>query len=325
MIKRIIVLIVAFGLLSAPLQAEDQKSNKAARIGWLGNTYGLDKVFLDELSKLGWVKGKNFVMEYRSAGKEFKRLPALAEELVRLKVDVFVTVHTVDTHAAKNATTSIPIVFTIVSDPVGDGFIKTHARPGGNLTGVNTDYIEIMGKGLQLLKEAVPEASRVAYLWNPAHGRLALRGLEKMEAASKRLGLKLQSLEVRDPKDFEPAFSAMTREHANALFVLPGPLTNSNMKRIADLALRHRLPMATNGAVNWATRFGALMAYTIDLLPVYRRVAHFVDKILKGAKPADLPVEMQTHYKFAINLKTTKALDITIPQSLLIQATEVIE
>lgn len=326
MMLRITALIVTFalGLLTAPLPAEAQQPGKVYQIGWLGATYRLDKAFLDELSKLGWVEGENFVVEYRSAGKEFERLPALAAELVRLKVDVIVAVHTVDIHAAKNATTSIPIVFTIPSDPVGDGFIESLARPGGNLTGIFANYLEIQGKTMQMLTETLPGASRIAYLHNPVHGRIVRRALQEAQAAAKTLRVTLQSLEVRDPKDFEPAFMAMTRERADALFVLPEPLVNAHVEQIAGLAITHRLPMATVGPTRWA-RAGALLAYTIRLSPAYRRAAHFVNKILKGANPAELPVERPTHYDFAINLKTAKALGLTIPSALIMQATEVIE
>jgi putative ABC transport system substrate-binding protein len=331
MVKRIIVLVVALGLLATPLPAAAQKADKVYRIGLLTakksdvvKKLAWFKAFMEELRDLGWVEGKNFVMEFRSAEANFERLPALAAELVNLKVDVIITLHTTDTHAAKNATTSIPIVFTVVSDPLGDGFIKSHARPGGNLTGTNPDYIEISGKVLQLLTEAVPEVSRIAYLWNPGYGPIALRSLEEVQAVAKTLGVKIQSLEVRKPQDFEPAFSAMTREHADALFVLPGPLTNPNNKRIADLALAHRLPLASTGGGGWA-RAGALFSYSPNILPLLRRAAHYVDKILKGANPAEMPVEKPTHYDLVINLKTAKALGLTIPQPLLMQATEVIE
>jgi putative ABC transport system substrate-binding protein len=331
MIKRIILLVVALGLLATPLAAEAQKAEKVYRIGWLTAKKSdvvkkrpWFKAFMEELRDLGWVEGKNFVMEFRSAEANFERLPALAAELVNLKVDVIITLHTTDTHAAKNATTSIPIVFVAVSDPLGDGFIKSHARPGGNLTGTNPDYIEIMGKVLQLLTEAVPDISLVTYLWNPGYGKVALRALEEVQAAAKTLGVKLQSLEVRKPKDIEPAFSAMTREQADALFVLPGPLTNPSAKRIADLALAHQLPLASTGGGGWATD-GALFSYSPNILPLFRRAAHYVDKILKGANPAEMPVEKPTHYDFVINLKTARALGLTIPQPLLMQATEVIE
>jgi putative ABC transport system substrate-binding protein len=330
-VELIFTFILVLGLLAAPLPTDAQKPGKVYRIGWLTakksdvvKKSSWFKAFMEELRDLGWVEGTNFVLEFRSAEANFARLPALAAELVRLKVDVIITLHTTDTHAAKNATTSIPIVFTIVSDPLGEGFIKSHARPGGNLTGTNPDYMEIMGKVLQLLTEAVPEVSRVAYLWNPGYGQVALRALKKMQAAAKTLEMKIQSVEVRNPQDIEPAFSAMTMEHADALFVLPGPLTNSNSKRIADLALRHRLPLANNGGRVWAAR-GALFGYAPSILPLFPRAAHYVDRILKGANPADLPVEKPTHYDFVINLKTAKALGITIPQSLLIQATDVIE
>jgi putative ABC transport system substrate-binding protein len=331
MIMRIIVFILALGFLSVTLPAEAQKAEIIYQIGWLTakksdvvKKAAWFKAFVEELGDLGWVEGKNFVMEFRSAEANFERLPALAAELVSLKVDVIISLHTMDTHAAKNATTSIPIVFVVVSDPLGDGFIKSYARPGGNLTGTNPDYIEIMGKVLQLLTEAVPDISRVAYLWNPGYGQVALRALEKMKAAAKTLDVKIQSVEVSNPQDIEPAFSAMKGEQADALFVLPGPLTNSNGKRIADLALAHRLPLGNNGGRRWAAN-GALFGYAPSIVPLFRRAAHYVDKILKGANAAEMPVEKPTHYEFVINLKTAQALGLTILQPLLMQATEVIE
>jgi len=323
MIKRIIMLIVAFGFFSAPLQAEERKPNKIARIGYL-SPYEINQKFLEEMHALGWVEGQNFVIEYQPWKGKFKQLPGLAAELVDLKPDVIVTILTVSTRAAKKATKTIPIVFMVVSDPVGDGFVASFRRPGGNVTGICNNLIEITGKVLQLLTEAVPGASRFAYLPTPAHGQLSRRLLEEVQAAAKTLNVKLQSIEVREAKDFEPAFSAMASERAQGRVFVAENLINANMPQIVDLGLKNKLPMMVNGPRSWA-QAGALMTYTPSYLTQYRRIAHLVDKILKGASPADLPVELPTHYDFAINLKTAKALGITIPQALLIRATEVIE
>jgi putative ABC transport system substrate-binding protein len=323
MVKRIIVLIVALGFLSAPLQAQEQKPDKVARIGYL-SPYSSDN-FLEEMRDLGWVEGQNMAIEYRSWAGKRKQLPELAAELVDLKVDIIFSHLTVSTHAAKKATNTIPIVFFSVADPVGDGFVASFTQPGGNITGICNNFIEISAKVLQLLTEAVPEATRVAWLWNPAHGRIVQLALEEMQAAANTLGVKLQSVEVREAKDFEPAFAAMVRERAQALAVLGEQLTFANMPRIVELALKNKLPMMVHGPSDLSVEEGALMSYAPLYGPQFRRAAHLVDKILKGAKPADLPVELPTHYEFVINLKTAKALGITIPPPLLMQASKVIE
>lgn len=324
MIKRIIVLIVVFGLLSAPLQAEEQKPNKIARIGYL-SAYPIFKEFLEELHALGWVEGQNFVIEYRSWKGKFKQIPDLAAELVHLKVDVIVTVLTVSTDAARKATSTIPIIFMIVSDPVGYGFVASFKRPGGNVTGICNNLIEISGKVLQLLTEAVPEASRFAFLANWAHGRLTRVFFEETQAAANKLGVKLQPVDVREVKDLEPAFAAMVRERVQAFVVLGGPLTIANMPQIVELALKNKLPMMVHGLGFEQVEKGALMSYAPLYDSQFRRAAHLVDKILKGANPADLPVELPTHYDFAININTAKALGLTIPESILIRADKVIE
>jgi putative ABC transport system substrate-binding protein len=317
-----IIFILVIGFMTSPTPANAQKSGKVFRIGWL-SPYPASENFLDEFRTLGWVEGKNFVFEYRHWKKIEQRFE-LAAELVRLKVDLIVTVLTVSTDAAKEATSTIPIVFTIVSDPVGDGFVASFTRPGGNVTGVCNNLIEISGKVLQLLTEAVPEASRFAYLWNAAHGRIGRLISEKMQAAAKTLGVTLQSVEVREAKDFEPAFAPMTRERTQGLVVLSEPLTFSHISDIVDLARKNRLPMMVHGPRAF-TQAGALMNYAPNYPRQSRRAAHLVDKILKGANPAELPVELPTHYNFVINLKTAKALGITVPPALLMRATEVIE
>jgi len=319
MVLRIIVLIIIIPvvIISAPQAANAQKAGKVYRIGWLGPTYGIyHEVFLKEFRRLGWVEGQDFVMEYRSVEGKFDRLAEHAAELVSLKVDVILTPLTPSTHAARNATKTIPIVFTIVEDPVGDGFVASLARPGGNLTGMSNNIIEIAGKVLQLLKEAVPGVSRIAYLWNPDMDRIARLALEEIQTAANTLGVELQSVKVRNTKDFEPAFSAMVSEQAQALVVLAGPLMVENTTQIVDLSLKNRLPLMVNGSSTWVQN-GALMSYTPPYSPQFRRAAHFVDKIFKGGNPGEIPVELPKIYDFAINLKTARELGITIPQSLL--------
>ncbi len=326
MIKKtiMVIVIIALGILSTPQSAVAQKAGKAYRIGWLGPTYGIyHEVFLKELRRLGWFEGQDFVMEYRSVEGRFDRLAEHAAELVNLNVDVILTAQTPSTHAAKNASTTIPIVFTIVEDPVGDGFVASLARPGGNLTGLSNNIIEIAGKVLQLLNEAVPGASRVAYLWNPDLDRIARLALEEIRAAAIILGVELQSVKVTNAGDFEPAFSAMVSGQAQALVVLAGPLMVENTTQIVDLSLKNRLPMMVNGSSAWV-QSGALMSYTPPYSPQFRRAAHLVDKIFKGGNPGEIPVELPKIYDFAINLRTARELEITIPQTLL-WANKVIE
>jgi putative ABC transport system substrate-binding protein len=320
----VLLLVIPVGILSAPQAANAQKAGKVYRIGWLGPTYGIyHEVFLKKLGRLGWVEGQDFIMEYRSVEGKFDRLADHAAELVNLKVDVILTTLTPSTHAAKNATSTIPIVFTIVEDPVGEGFVASLARPGGNLTGLSNNIIEIAGKVLQLLNEAVPGASRVAYLWNPDLDRIARLALEEIQTAANTLGVELQSVKVTNAGDFEPAFSSMVNEQAQALVVLAGPLMVENTTRIVDLSLKNRLPLMVNGSSTWV-QSGALMSYTPPYSPQFRRAARLVDKIFKGANPGEIPVELPKIYDFAINLKTARDLGITIPQSLL-WANKVIE
>jgi putative ABC transport system substrate-binding protein len=320
----ILSIIILPVLMLAPSVADAQKAGKICRIGWLGPTYGIHhKVFLRELNRLGWVEGQDFIIEYRSVEGKFDRLADHATELVNLKMDVILTTLTPSTHAAKNATATIPIVFTIVEDPVGDGFVASLARPGGNLTGLSNNIIEISGKVLQLLKEAVPGASRVAYLWNPDLDRIARLALNEMQTAANTLGVELQSFKVTNASDFEPAFSAMINEQAQALVVLAGPLMVENTTQIVELSLKNRIPLMVNGSSDWV-QSGALMSYTPPSAPQFRRAAHLVVKIFNGGNPGEIPVELPKIYDFAINLKTARELGITIPQSLL-WANKVIE
>ena len=264
------------------------------------------------------------MIEYRSAEGKLERLPALAAELVALKVDVIVTGGGTPTAlAAKQATRTLPIVFTSATDPVTDGLVTSLARPGGNVTGLSNLAPELVGKCLEQLKEAVPEVSLVAVLWQPGAvgGRTDM--LKPAEVAARALGVRLQVVEARGPGDFDRAFSDMTRAHAGALAVLGSAIFNSERRRLVDLAAKHRLP-----TVYPSRDFvydGGLMTYGPNLADLFRRAAAYVAKILQGAKPADLPVEQPTTFELIINLKTAKALGLTIPQSLLQRADEVIQ
>ena len=319
-----LILIMPMVMILAPQTVNAQRAGKVYRIGWLGPNYGIyHRVFLKEFRRLGWIEGQDFAMEYRSVEGKLDRLSEHANELVNLDVDVILAAQTPSTRAAKNATTTIPIVFTAVEDPVGDGFVASIARPGGNLTGMSNNIIEIAGKVLQLINEAVPGASRVAYLWNPDLDRIARLALEEIQIAANTLGVELQSVKVRNAEDFEPAFSAMVSGQAQALVVLAGPLMIENSAQIVDLSLKNRLPLMVNGSSSWV-QSGALMSYTPPYSPQFRRAAHLVDKILKGGYPGEIPVELPKIYDFAINLKTARELGITIPQSLL-WANKVIE
>jgi putative ABC transport system substrate-binding protein len=316
-------------LLASPLAAEAQQTGKVPRIGFLGgrtpsDTSPLLDAFRQGLRELGWVEGQNIVIDYRYAEGRFDRLPELAAELVRLKVDIIVAAGGTPTAAAaKNATGTIPIVMIAVRDPVGTGLIASLARPGGNVTGLSDSAgLEIFGKQLEQLKEAVPKVRRVAILSNPAnlYHPLAIR---ELNAAARSLGVQLQLLEARGPNEFDGAFAAMAKERVGALLVLPDAMFNLHRTRLADLAARSRLP----AAYGWReyVEAGGLMSYGPSLRDLYRRSATFVDKILKGAKPGDLPVEQPTKFELVINLKTAKALGLTIPQSLLQRADELIQ
>ena len=312
-----------------PLVAGAQQSGKVPTIGYLwpvdrrSGFVARDDAFLQGLRELGYVDGANIVIEYRSAEGRFDRLPALAAELVRLKVDVIFAALTQASLAARDATKTIPVVMAGVSDPVGSGLIANLARPGGNVTGTSSQTSEVVGKSLEFLKEAIPQISRVAVLWNPTNAVFQAQMLKEAQTAAAALRLQLQALGVRNAGEFEPAFAAITQERADALLVFADPLLALHQARIIDFALKHRLP-AIYGIKEYATA-GGLMMYGPNMEGQFRKAASYVDRILKGAKPADLPVEQPTQFELVINLKTAKALDITIPTTLLGRADEVIE
>jgi len=278
--------------------------------------------FRQGLRELGYVEGKNIVIEYRSAEGKLDRLPALAAELVRLKVDIIVTTGPIPTRAAKEATTTIPIVMTFDPDPVGSGFVASLARPGGNITGLSTLSPEISGKQLGLLKETVTKLSRVAVLGNSTQPGNA-QTLKEMELAAGALGVKLQYLDVLDPKDLETAFRDASKGRAGAVLVLSSPVLTSQRTQIAELAVKSRLPAIYNQAA--FVEAGGLMTYGVNVYDLDRRAATYVDKILKGRKPADLPVEQPIKFEFVINLKTAKQIGLTIPPNVLVRADKVIK
>ena len=312
---------------AAPLAASAQPAVKMRRIGYLvsGASSGnapLLEALRQALRELGWVEGQNIVIEYRFAEGQFDRLPALAAGLVRLNVDIIVAAPTPAAVAARNATGTIPIVIINVGDPVGLGLIASLARPGGNVTGISWSVgLELLSKQLELLKEVVPAARRVAILSNPANPVHALL-IGDVKVAAQSLGVQLQILEARDPNQFEAAFAAMVRERAGALVVVSDSMFSLLRARLADLEAKNRLPSMHGTRLN--VEAGGLLYYGPNFADQWRRGATFVDKILKGAKPGDIPVEQPTKFELVINLKTAKALGLTIPQSLLLRADEVI-
>jgi ABC-type uncharacterized transport system substrate-binding protein len=319
-----VFLALGLGVLVEPVVAPAQQpAGKHPRIGFLGDVPPfLDEAFRQGLRELGYVDGQNIVIEHRAAEWKYERLPGLAAELVRLKVDVIVAASPPATEAAKQATRTIPIVFTVVGDPVAAGFVASLARPGGNLTGLATIGPELLGKQLEMLRRIAPKIFRVAILSNPSQGghRLAVR---QAEGASQALGVQLQVVEAHTPAEIETAFAAMTSQRAGGLIVLRDAVFRAQRAQIVALAAKNRLP-AVYGLREEAEA-GGLIAYGASVPQNFRRAATYVDKILKGAKPADLPVEQPTKLELVINLKTARALGLTIPPSLLGQADEVIE
>ena len=326
--RRTFLGVITGALLAAPLVAGAQQAGKVPRIGFLSATSPSDRprlldAFRQGLRELGWVEGQNIVIDYRYAEGRVDRLPDLAAELVRLKVDLIVSWGTQGVTAAKNATETIPIVMIAVRDPVGTGLIASLVRPGGNVTGVSGYAgLEIVAKQLVLLKETVPKIRRVAVLSNPANAyhQLAIR---EVNVAARSLGVQLQLLEARGPNEFDGAFAAMAKERVGALLVLSDAVLNSHRTRLAELAARSRLPAAYG--VRESVEAGGLMSYGPSFLDLFRRAATYVDKILKGARPGDLPVEQPTKFELVINLKIAKALGLTIPPSILQRADQVIE
>ena len=319
-------LVVAVAILVAPLAAGAQETGKVHRIGYLGSSsstaHPFVKAFRQGLRELGWVEGQNIVIDYRFADGRLDRLPDLAAELIRLKVDVIVAPATPAATAAKKATGTIPIVMIGVGDPVGAGFIASLARPGGNVTGSSYGVgLAVNSKQLELLKETVPKLRRLAILSNPTNPGHA-RWMSEFNEAGRSLGVQLQVVEARGPTEFDGAFAAMAKERVGALLVVADGTFMLHRTRLADLAARNRLPSL---GYRELVEAGGLMSYGPSLGDLWRRAATFVDKILKGAAPADLPVEQPTKFELVINLKTAKALGLTIPPSLLLRADQVIQ
>jgi putative tryptophan/tyrosine transport system substrate-binding protein len=321
---------LAGGFVTAPLAAEAQQAGKVNQVGYLtpgspsdpGRQRRFD-AFRQGLRELGYVDGQNIAIEPRWAEGKYDRYPALAADLVRLKVDVIVAQSGEATQAAQQATRTIPIVMSLVLDPVGIGLVPSLARPGGNVTGTSFMAPDLVGKQLDLLKELVPKVSRVALLLHPTNPGGALY-LREAEAAARILGMRLQTLEARNPQEIASAFAAMTRERAGALLIFPDSYFGTQRRQIAELAEKRRIPAISGGTLEYAEA-GGLMVYSPNILDLERRAATYVAKILKGAKPADLPVEQPTKFELIINLKAAKALGLTIPPSLLRRADQIID
>ncbi len=327
--KNVICLALCAMLFALCSSAEAQQVEKIPKIGFLfegdpSESSARIEAFRQGLRELGYVEGKNIVIEERSSGEKPDSLSNRAAELVGLKVAAIVTMGTSATQAAKNATGTIPIVMTFVSDPVGFGFVASLAHPGGNITGLTNLGPDLSGKRLELLKEVLPQTSRVTILLSPGNPLHAFL-LKEMQVPAAALGMKLLSLELRgrSPKQVEEAFVTLKNSHPDALMVLPTPSTSLSMKRIVDLAVKNRLPTT----YHWKeyVEAGGLMYYGANLLDMYRRAAIYVDKILKGAKPGELPVEQPKKFEFIINLKAAKRIGLTIPPNVLVRADKVIK
>ncbi len=325
MSKKFAVFVLATLMSASVHLAEAQQSGKVYRIGILtgGSTSSSKRnigPFLEGLHELGYVEGKNIVIEYRHADGKRDRLPELAAELVRAKVDVIVVTGTRPVAAAKQATSTIPIIAGGAGDLVGTGLVTSLARPGGNLTGSTRMATELGGKRIELLKEAVSKVSRVAVIWSTRQDRDELR---EMESSARQLGVKIQPLKVRDPNEFQSVYAAMAKERADALIILHSRFALDHRRQLLELAAKNQLPSMCEQA-RW-TKAGCLMSYGPDLAYLYRRAATYADKILKGTKPVDLPVERPTKFYLVINLKTAKKLGLTFPPQLLVRANRVIK
>ena len=325
MMDRRAFIAICGGPLLAPLLGEAQETGRVWRVGALSGQPPESPMwapFRQQLRELGYVEGQNIVIEWRSSSGRAERFPDLAAELVLLKTDVIVAGDNPAIAAAQRATKITPIVMVLAMDPVATGFVQSLARPGGNITGLNTLGPELSRKTLQLLKEAVPTASRVAVLWDPTEpGRREIA--KESEDAARALGLQVQLVAARSPDELDRLFATMNRDRLDAVIVHASGMINAHRQRIAGLATKGRLP--TMSPARWFAEAGGLMSYGVSYNAQFRRAAHYVDKILKGARPADLPVEQPTRFEFVINLKTAKALGLTIPQSILLRADQVIE
>jgi len=313
------------GAAAWPLAAPAQQPGRGYTVGIFSagdDNAGLSTVLFDALRELGWAEGKNVRFERRYAENRLERLPELAADLVRVKVDVIAAAGTLAPLAAKRATSTIPIVMTSAGDPLGSGLVASLARPGGNVTGVSLMAPDLGGKRLELLGEVLPRLARVAVLWNAANPYSALV-FKETETAGRTLGIEIPSLEVRTPDDFDGAFDAARGQRPDALITVEDPLTVNHRKRIADFAVVQQLP-SLHGVREFAAA-GGLISYGASLADLYRRAAGYVDKILRGTKPADLPVQQPTKFELVINLKTAKAIGLDIPATVLARADEVIE
>jgi putative tryptophan/tyrosine transport system substrate-binding protein len=325
---KILVYVLPALILATIHIAEGQQPGKIPRVGWLSTGFlstmsARQQAFRQGLSELGYVEGKNILIEWRGADNIPERRRALAEELVSLKVDVIVTGGSDAARVAKEATSTIPIVMASSNDPVGDGFVASLARPGGNITGLSQLSPELNGKRLEILKEVLPKLSRLAVFWSSSGvGQEQVR--KEIERAASAFGVKLQYFDVLTTKDIEPAFRAAVKGQADAVLeTISGPIRSAHQKELAELAVKHRLPVMRERPEH--VEAGGLMSYGVNLLNLDRRAATYVDKILKGAKPADLPVEQPMKFEFIINLKAAKQIDLTIPPNVLARADKVIK
>jgi putative tryptophan/tyrosine transport system substrate-binding protein len=324
--RRALLAVVAGAVVARPFASRAQQAGKVRRIGFLWDSpsaYGdAIEAFRRGLRDLGWIEGQNITIEYRWADGKPDRMRELAEELVRLEVDILVAPTSIYTEAAKRATSTIPIIFMTHADPIGSGHVASLARPGGNITGLSMMQTETGAKGVELLKDALPELTRVAVVFDPAtpsHGP----GRQAVAAAGAALRLEIRAVPVGTVSEFDSAFAAISREHAGAVLILATPLYVTGARRLAELAIAHKLPSMSG--VRQFVEAGGLLSFGTDRNDLCRRAATYVDKILKGASPADLPVEQPTKFELVVNLKTAKAIGLTIPLAFLLRADEVIE
>ena len=327
--RREFIKAIGGGAVAWPLAARAQPSRELFRVAYLTagaagaqGAPGFERVFVEALSELGWIKDKNVVVEYRYADNHPERLPDMAAELVHLKVDVIVTAGTLAPLAAKRATATIPIVMAAAGDPLGSGLVSNLAHPGGNITGLSLMAPDLGGKRLELLKELLPDISKVAVLWN-VDNPYAANVFRETDRAAQTLRVALQSLEVRSSDDFDTVFRAVKAQHPEGFITVEDPLTVDHRKRIVEFAATNRLP-AIHGVREFA-EVGGLIAYGTSLSDLFRRAAIYVDKILRGANPADLPVQQPTKFELVVNLGAAKALGLNVPPPLLARADEVIE
>jgi putative ABC transport system substrate-binding protein len=322
-----VVAVVAAILIAVVIPGEAQPPAKTAKIGFLAASspereQRLIAAFKQAFRDLGYQEGKHYRLEQRYAGGRFERLPELVADLLRLKVDVLLAAGAPAAHAAKNATTVVPIVMTNAADPVGTGLVASLARPGGNITGLSDFNEGVVAKRLELLKEVVPAASRVAVLFNPANPTNPIQ-LRLTQAAARALGITLLPLEAQGPEDIDRAFATIRQEHPGALLVFGDPLLGSFRSKIVELTTQARLPSMYS--TKEGAEGGALMGYGADFAELYRRAAWYVDKILKGANPADLPIEQPSKFEFAINLRTARGMGLAVPPAVLFRADRVIQ